>query len=274
MSNDTVILNDADIRAKNYARSQSKDIPVTKQFAVNATGNLFIATTLNGGNTDNSEISKEAEEAFGQVSVFFSAMTKAMDAEGKSLYDYDALNHMVSASGLFARVTESTVRFRSDQWGVTIGNELIKALFGMSGNLAAIGKSLMDMISGMGEQSVKISSDTESKETRVGTIVFICEYLLGAVSIVPIILSVDAEEAKGIWQAGPCLKAEHKRRQIDILKSTYLFVPPTFIKYAASLNEAMSDTEFNTLVHSIRGSLTKSENNTTPPPATDDVPES
>ncbi|MCG8637558.1 MAG: hypothetical protein MI863_27270 [Desulfobacterales bacterium] len=260
MSNDTStiappegsIISNAETRAANLTTSKSSEVPATKQFAVNATGNLFIATTLNGGDADTATISEEAEEAFGQVSVFFAAMTKAMSEAGVSLYDHDAINKLVSASGLFVKVTESKVFFESSQWGLTFGNQLIQALFGLSGNLASIGKSLMDMIAGMGKESITISSDTSGKKTKVGTIVFVCEYILGMISITPIVISVDAKDAAGTWKAGPCFKAQHQKNQINILKSVYLFVPPSFIKEAAALNEAMSDPEFNNLVESMK----------------------
>ena len=153
-------------------------------------------------------------------------------------------------------MTESKVFFESSQWGVTFGNQLIQTLFGLSGNLASIGKSLMDMIVGMGKESITITSSTSSKKTKVGTIVFVCEYLLGAISITPIVISVDAKDAAGAWEAGPCFKAQHKKNQINILKSVYLFVPPSFIKQAAALNEAMSDPEFNNLVESMKSVIT------------------
>lgn len=246
------IVSNAETRAANLTTGKSSEIPATKQFVVNATGNLFIATTLNGGDTENATISEEAEEAFGQVSLFFAALTKAMSEAGASLYDHDAIDSLVSSSGLFVKVTESKIHFESSQWGVTFGNQLIQTLFGLSGNLASIGKSLMDMIAGMGKESIKIKSETSSKKTKVGTIVFVCEYLLGAVSITPIVISVDAKDAAGVWEAGPCFKVQRKKNQIKIIKSIYLFVPPSFVKHAVSLNEAMSDPEFNNLVESIK----------------------
>lgn len=248
------IVSDAETRATNITTGKSSEIPATKQFVVNATGNLFVATTLNGGDAETATISGEAEEAFGQVSVFFAAMTKAMSEADANLYDYNAIDALVSSSGLFVKVTESDVIFKSSQWGLSLGAQLIQTLLGLSGNLAAIGKSLMDMIVGMGKASgsIDFSGDTSDKKTRVGTIIFVCEYLLGAISITPIVFSVDAKEADGIWKAGPCLKAERKEHTINILKSVYLFVPPSFIKHAASLNEAMSDPEFNNLVESMK----------------------
>lgn len=246
------LVSNAETRAANLTTGKSAEIPATKQFVVNATGNLFVASTLNGGSPESSSISEEAEEAFGQVSAFFAALTKAMAEANVGLFNYDAIDKLVSSSGLFVKVTESKIEFESKQRGITLGSQLIQTLLGLSGNLASIGKSLMDMIMGMGKESVKIAADTTSESKKVGTIIFVCEYLLGAVSITPIVISVDAEKAKGLWQAGPCLKVESSKVEMEINKSVYLFVPPSFVKHAASLNEAMSDPEFNNLVESMK----------------------
>lgn len=246
------LVSNAETRAANLTTGKGAEIPATKQFVINATGNLFVATTLNGRSQENAVISEEAEEAFGQVSVFFAAMTKAMSAADAGLYNYDAIDKLVSSSGLFVKVTESVIDFESKQKGITLGSQLIQTLLGLSGNLASIGKSLMDMIMGMGKESVKIASDTSSQSKKVGTIVFVCEYLLGAVSITPIVISVDADTAKGLWEAGPCLKVESSEIKMTIEKAVYLFVPPSFVKHASLLNEAMSDPEFNNLVESMR----------------------
>ncbi|RRS07889.1 hypothetical protein EAG18_14465 [Pseudoalteromonas sp. J010] len=245
------VLSNAQIRAAALTTTNTNEVPATKQFAVNATGNLFIASTLNS-TAGGSVLPQEAESAFGEVSVFFAALTKAMAQAGTSLYDYDALNKLVSSSGLFVKVTESNIEFESKQSGVTLSGQLIQTLLGLSGNLASIGKSLMDMIAGMGQASVSISANSDSQDKKVGTIIFVCEYLLGAISISPIIISANASDVKSIWQAGPCLKGGHTEIQLTLCKSVYLFVPPAFVKQAASLNEAMSDPEFNNLIESMR----------------------
>ena len=85
LARDGAIVSDATTRALNLTSSGSTDVPATKQFAVNATGNIFIATTCNGEN--GTTISAEAEQAFGQVSVFFAALTKAMSHADNGLYD-------------------------------------------------------------------------------------------------------------------------------------------------------------------------------------------
>lgn len=249
------LISDVETRAANITSGKSSEIPASKQFVVNSTGNIFVATTLNNSNSENIQISKDAEESFGQVSIFFSALTKALSQANASVYNYEAINKVVSTSGLFVKVTEVKIDFLSKQRGITLGSQLIQALLGLSGNLASIGKSLTDMIMGMGKESVNISNHTNSDNKKVGTIIFVCEYLLGVISITPIVISIDAESVKKIWEAGPCLKAESYDVEIEIDKTIYLFVPPSFVKHAASINEAMSDPEFNNLVESLRTSI-------------------
>lgn len=239
-------------RALDPISSKSTDIPATKQFAVNATGNLFVATTLNGSANGVSGISAEAEEAFGQVSVFFAAMTKAMSDSGKSLYDVDALNKLIAGSGLFVKVSQTNTTFKSNAFGLSLSSELIQMLLGLSGNLAAIGKSLAGLIKSVGQVSVTLSKDETQSVSNVGSIIFVCEYLLGAVSIVPIVVSTSTTQAAKSFTAGPCLKSQSSETKINFQKDTYLFVPPTFVKYAADLNEAMSDPEFVNLIEKMK----------------------
>ncbi|MCC2605919.1 hypothetical protein [Planctobacterium marinum] len=254
------IVSNAESRAKSITLSQAKEIPATKEFAINATGNLFVATTLNGGSSEGAAISQEASEAFGQVSVFFAAMTKAMSENNDTLYDIEAIDKVVSRSGLFVKVTESNVQFSSKSWGVTFGSELITALLGFSGGLAAVGNSLMQMLGDIGKkgQDITVAGSSTSTDTKVGTIIFVCEYLLGAVSITPIVLSVDSQQASKVFQAGPCFKAQNKTYSLNIDKTTYLFVPPAFIPEAKNLNEAMDNPDFNELVNTLKQSLTES----------------
>ncbi|BDX07464.1 hypothetical protein [Planctobacterium marinum] len=251
------IVSDAESRAKSLTLSQSKEIPATKEFAINATGNLFVATTLNGGNAEGAAISQEASDAFGQVSVFFAAMTKAMSENNNTLYEIDAIDKIVSRSGLFVKVTESDVKFTSKSWGVKFGSELITALLGFSGGLASVGSSLMQMLGDIGKkgQEISIAHNSSSSETKVGTIIFVCEYLLGAVSITPIVLSMDAVKNKSALEIGPCFNSKSEEYELNIDKTTYLFVPPAFIPEAKTLNEAMDNPDFNELVNALKESL-------------------
>lgn len=242
----------------------AKEVPATKEFVVNATGNLFVATTLNGGDTGNAQISEEAKKAFSQVSVFFAAMTKAMvEVDGEStLYDYETINKIVSKSAMFVKVTDSAVDFKSKSWGVKFGADLIETLFGLSGGLGAIAKSLSDMIVGIGKEAnaIEISGQNTDDSKRVGTIVFVCEYLLGAVSITPIVLNINAKQAAAAYTVGPCFSANKEADEIQIIKQTYMFVPPEFIKEAQALNTAMQDKALGDLVNELIGYINSPDN--------------
>ena len=250
------LISDAASRSQLFAAAGQSEQPATKVFAVNATGNLFVASTLNEGNSS-VELSAEATKAFGEVSVFFSALTKTMALKGKGVYDYDTLKQVISSSGLFVQVSETDIDFKSSSWGITFGGDLVKAVLGASGGLAGIAKGLMDMISGIGAaaSSISISGSSEKEQSRLGTIIFVCEYLMGAVSITPIIVSVSAEKANKAFGAEPCLKASKDLVELDIRKSVYLFVPPSFMEQAGELNKAMQDSDFSQLVDSLATSL-------------------
>lgn len=250
----TVEKSNDETRAKNPISSKQVNIPATKQFVVNATGNLYVATTLSSPDTPQN-ISQEAEEAFGQVSVFFAALTKAMSDSGKSLFDYDALNKLIKGSGLFVNVTKSEVEFESSSWGVTFSNQLIQTLLGLSGNLAAITQSLRSLISSVGKEGLSVKGDKSHEASKVGTIVFVCEYLMGAVSITPIVFSIDKKKNASALKVGPCFNAEAEKTKFNIDKEVHLFVPPKFIHHAAELNEAMTDPEFNNLVESMKRNI-------------------
>ena len=88
---------------------------VKKGFVFNETGNIMMATT----DMTNTTIEKEVRDVFAEVSVFFGAMTKALDKEGKSLYDYDALQKIIDSSGCFVHVNEEDVNHKSNSWGAT-----------------------------------------------------------------------------------------------------------------------------------------------------------
>jgi len=257
MTTDKAITGDDKYRQALKVGGTTQEVAATKQFVVNATGNLFVATTLNGGESGDAQISEEAKKAFSQVSVFFAAMTKAMvEVDDKSrLYDYETINKIVSKSAMFVKVTDSTVDFKSKSWGVKFGADLIETLFGLTGGLGAIAKSLSDMIVGIGKEAnaIEISGQNTDNSKRVGTIIFVCEYLLGAVSITPIVLNINARQAAAAYEAGPCFSANKEADEIQIIKQIYMFVPPEFIKEAEALNSAMQDKELGVLVNELIG---------------------
>lgn len=243
--------------------------PATKIFAVNATGNLFVASTLNGqGPEASTEITAAAQKAFAQVSVFFAAMTKAITEtenpkstanpkESYSIYDHEILQKVINESGLFIQVGASEISFTSTSWGVEFSVELIQAVLGgFTGDLASVGKALFSMVTSVGKQGMlSIKGQSSSSSNKTGSIIFICEYLLGAVSITPMVVYLDLTKNESSVNAGPCFSTEKKTLNWFVNKDTYMFVPPAFMEQAASMNEAMNNPDFLVMVKNMKDAL-------------------
>lgn len=236
--------------------SNAKTNPATKVFAVNATGNLFVASTLNGGEDGNTELTEAAQKAFSQVSVFFAAMTKAIASQNKSLYDYDAINKVITNSGMFVQIGEMDYTFKTSSWGLELSGELVKVMMaGFTGNMAAIGKAISPLMNSMGSEGIKISRDKSSQSSKVAALIFVCEYLLGAVSITPILVVADMQKMSSTIKASPCFTQTSSKLTYELKKYQYMFVPPEFMNEAVAINEAMANPDFQDLVKELVSSI-------------------
>ncbi|MEL6539096.1 MAG: hypothetical protein AAFQ98_27005 [Bacteroidota bacterium] len=255
----------------------SSSTPATKMFAVSATGNLFVASTLNGGEGSDPDLTDSAKTAFGQVSIFFAAMTKSIASTknpktGKpySIYDYEALDSVIRKSGMFIQVGQNDYSFQTDSWGVTLSSELVSVLMaGFTGDMVTIGRSLAPLVSSFGSEGFKLANESSSESSQIGALVFVCEYLLGAVSITPILVYADLQKNHDAFKAGPCFNAEAGSLTYDLHKRQYLFVPPEFTQEAVTINEAMDNDEFKILVSKLTASL-REDNSTDEPAGGDD----
>ena len=228
----------------------------TKTFAVSATGNLFIASTLNGGEDSTVELTDSAREAFSQVSVFFAAMTKAIAEKGKSLYDYDAIDQVISQSGMFVKVSQMDYKLTTSKSGVELSKELVQTIMaGFSGNMAKVGESLTGMVSSMGAEGIKFSREKRKEEAKVASLIFVCEYLMGAISITPILVASELGKLKAVLKAGPCFKAQKSKLTYELTKFQYLFVPPKFMEEAVDINNAMDNPDFLELVADLASTI-------------------
>ena len=227
------------------------NLQAEKRYVFNETGNIMMASTEIGAE----EISQEVRDVFAEVSVFFAAMTRAMSTTinpktGKfySIYDYEAIEGIVAGSGLFIRVSEEDITHEMSSWGVTVSKELIEGLLGLatgSGEMAFA----QAMVSSIGKRGLEISGKNNKSDGRVGTIVFVCEYLMGMPVISALVCYVDSKIASQSFTLGPCIKEQSSSLHLLLHKDTYMFVTPNFIrKYAGDLLSAESDLEYLELV--------------------------
>ena len=91
-------------------------------------------------------------------------------------------------------------------WGATLSKELIQGLLGLATGAGALGFA-SGMIASIGSEGLKVAGASTAHNSKVGNIVFVCEYLMGMPSISAIVVYLDASTHKKELQAGPCFKA-------------------------------------------------------------------
>lgn len=235
---------------------------ISKYYVFNETGNIMMSSALDV----NTLMSEAAQEVFAEVSVFFAAMSRPMattmnPATGKpfSLYNYTALQNIISGSDLFVQVTEEEVVYTSKRAGATdFSKELIESLLGLA---TGAGEMVFAraMIASIGKEGLNISASHTSFDSKVGNIVFVCEFLLGMPLVSAIVVYPDMFNNKRAFQLGPCINGSSGESiTLNMHKDTYTFVIPTFIhEYAGDLSSINSDSQYQELINWLSGLLLK-----------------
>ena len=224
--------------------TSSHNIPATKEYIFNETGNIMLSTTALQG----TEIPEQVRGVFSEVSVFFAAMTKAItqaiDPATKkpySLYNYDAIQNVIDGSGLFVHVTEEDIEHVTESFGMKFSKELIEGLVG----LAAGGGGLefaQAMIASLGKAGLEISASHSKSNSKVANIIFVCEYLLGMPVISAMVVYCDMSKNSQVFKIGPCFSEQSSKVKLVMHKDTYMFVTPKFIReYSGDLDSVTSD---------------------------------
>lgn len=234
------------------------NVQAVKRYVFNETGNIMLSSTDEKTDT----IQQSVRDVFAEVSVFFSAMTKAIsqtknpygtpDSNGNlpyyNLYNYDALEAVIDGSGYFVHVNEEDVSYSTKSWGVDFSKELIEAVLGLATGSGALAFASA-MVNSMGKEGVSISGQTSSKNSKVANVVFVCEYLLGMPVVSAIVITADSHMVSQTVKVGPCFKEQSSNTSLTIHKDTYMFVTPAFIKqYAGDLSSIMTDPAYLSLI--------------------------
>jgi hypothetical protein len=165
-----------------------------------------------------------------------------------SLYNYDALEAVISGSGNFVHVNEEDVSYTTKSWGVDFSKELIEAIIGLATGTEELSFASA-LTNTMGKEGVSISGQSTSLYSKVANIIFVCEYLLGMPVVSAIVVTADSDTVKQSVSVGPCFKEQTSKTTITVHKDTYMFVPPAFIKqYAGDLNSGMNDPQYLELI--------------------------
>ena len=253
------------------------NVQVPKGYVFNETGNIMMATT----DLQSQEIEQSVRDVFAEVSVFFAAMTRALEKNSKksndgmtgihdgtikhttkgtpynySLYDYKHLKTIIDSSGCFVQVNEEDITHKTESFGATFSKELIEAVLGLATGTGELAFAKA-MVSSVGQAGFKISSRSSNDEKKVANIIFICEYLLGMPAISVIVITADMNDHTQTLSVGPCFSESSSEITLKIHKDTYMFVTPAFIThYSPDLISGITDPEFVELVNIFEGYLT------------------
>lgn len=212
---------------------------------------------------DSSNLDDKVRDVFNEVSVFYAAMSKAITTtqrpgkkECYSLYDYEALEKVIDGSGCFIHCTQEDINYSSTSVGADFSKELLTALLGLPAGGCVLSFA-QAMISSMGQEGFKMSMDATSTESKVGNIIFVCEFLFGMPVISAMVVYVDTKKNSDVFKAGPCVSVTNNHTSITMHKDVYMFVTPAFIKsYASDLDSIITSSDYSKFISYLRSLLT------------------
>lgn len=219
--------------------------PARRYYAFNETGNIMLVTT--------GEAAPGVRELFAEVAEFFAALTQAVgttiDPEtGRpySLYDYAALERVLSGSGCFMPVSREDVDFRSSTSGPTFSKELVARMLGLTDYTADL-PFASSMIASIGSEGLRLAGDSRGSG-KVGNIVFVCELLLGMPIVSALVVTADVARNLQALRMGPCLEESSVSTSWKLHRETYTFVvpgqvlpsPPSFQELVAFLKATLA----------------------------------
>jgi len=248
--------------------------PLPKYYLFNETGNILVCTS----ELRVAEFDKYVKDAFMDVSVFFSAMSKALalhDAEqdeegGYALYDFDAMEAIFSHSGLFVATNTEQGYLVSRKVGETLGKRFVQTVLGRSFDDRSLSFT-RGMFSGM--KQLEHTKGNRNQTVRSGHAFFICEMLNGLPTTSVVLVSIErisgeekrdadrlalSNQEKGIdiFEYGTIQEKGYKGncktvRKWLYQKRTYLFVPPNFMKNARRVLDATDLDGYEDLVSAL-----------------------
>ena len=244
----------------------SKPIPnphnmqASKYYVFNETGNIMMLST----DMDPSNLNVSVREVFNEVSVFWAAMTKAISATTNpatdmpfSIYNYEAIEKIISGCGHFVPVTRETVQFKTESCGDQWSKEMVGTVLGVPAGAGELNFAHAMMCS-MGKAAWNMSRSNETNDAKVGNVVFVCEYLMGTPCVSAIVVHADMAENSRSVRMNPCAASSNVSTTWKLYKDKYMFVTPNFIKeYSGDLRAQTSSVEYNDLVSYISDLVTR-----------------
>ncbi len=243
-------------------------VPMPKHYVFNETGNIMLCATADSIHNFEEDI----KDTFIDVSVFFSAMTKAVHSvinpatkRPFTIYNYQAVKNVITQSGMFIEMNVEEGVFRSKAVGAAMGKDFIQTILNRNFSESQLPFS-KTMFNGMKyqEMGTENTSDPDKKQRhlcRNGTVFFICELLMGLPQTSAILVNIEPlssneitqdKDAQDIFHLGKMDErgyvSKGHQRSWRFKKRSYLFVPPNFIKKNIERIGAAQSQEFDELI--------------------------
>lgn len=249
--------------------------PLPKYYLFNETGNILICSSAQSMQAFETNV----KEAFIDVSVFFSAMTKALalhkdekGEQGYSIFDIDAMETMFAKSGMFVETTSEQGFFVSTKVGESLGKNFIQTVLGRTFDERSLSFT-RGMFSGM--RKFEQESQKRKETVRSGHVFFICEVLNGLPTTSVVLVSIDRNSGEqadeqsdktklqlknqsagiDIFELGEKQERDHKnkgkQRRWIYQKRSYIFIPPNFINNASRVLNADDHHAYEDLVNKL-----------------------
>lgn len=195
---------------------------IEKFYTFDELGHIMVATTSKDTDTPNPEL----VDVMSKVFVFFAAWTAAFASAEKSLFDYEAVNKIISKSGYFINTLKEQRNFSATSTSVALDTTIIQSVLsgGVSGGGLAIAKRVLAAIGG----EIKASYEEEKSEKKICHLLFVVESLL-SVPIVSISLFNTTYKQLSWAQKTNCSTVSHSEVKFDFNSDHYLFVDPQMI---------------------------------------------
>ena len=260
-----------DVTPKSVTSSQGSQPyqQIPKQFVFNETGNILICTTK----LDLEQVSQPFQESCYELSVFFSAMTKAITSsinpdtnQPYSLYNFNALTRVLNSSGLFIHLNQEVKTIKTSGVGNAIGNKMMTTVFGHDFGQNEFNFSKA-MFNGMKEQV--FTGRDGCTVSQSGNIFFICESLLGMPMLSAVLVKIDPQSAaversgidkyQNLFDLALKDETEEENKGIGrtwkIEKQTYSFIAPKLLKHYGKSLSIRDEPELNAYIDRLKSAL-------------------
>lgn len=200
---------------------------IQKFYTFNQTGNVMISSTEPEG----TDLQPAVKTLFQKASVFLQTMTAALTKKGKTLYDYDAYDDIISGSGLFVAMHEEDRTFDYASKELTLNTAIISAVLGSvspAGGALKIAQKVIDSLGGQ----LRIASKDVKASKKIAHMLLVCENLMGMPLANISLFYVDSKEAQTVSESN-CHGYVASRVSFKYHQKDYMFVDPDYInKYA------------------------------------------